>query len=393
MDKLAGKNVEVPVSHMMKNSRKRKLAVFLATSGHSGVDRIMNLLLPSIASKGIQVDLLRVRGKGPHFTSRFENLNIVELGTSHSFTSLLPVVRYLKNERPDALLSDKDRVNQVALTARWIARASTRVVVRFGQMVSKMLESRDVIDRTVHYLSMRYLYRAADAVITPSNGAAADLCDFAHLPSYKVTVIPNPVDTDRLTDLAREPADHQWFNQNEIPVIAGLGELTHRKGFDTLIRAFSLLRARREAKLLIMGRGSGRSELEELVSGLGLRDDVHFAGFIENPFPYLGRASLFVQASRYEGFGMALIEALSLGVPVVATDCPSGPRDILEDGRFGSLVPVGDHHAMAGQMRATLEAPPDPQFLKKAVEPYSMDIVTDRYLQVLGLVQADPGTA
>jgi glycosyltransferase involved in cell wall biosynthesis len=215
-----------------------------------------------------------------------------------------------------------------------------------------------------------------------------DLSEFARFPSRRVAVIPNPIDKNRLTELAREPVDHPWFNRSKIPIIVGLGELTNRKGFDTLIQAFSLLRTQRKSKLLIMGRGRGRADLEKLVTELNLKDDVWFTGFLENPFPYLSNAHLFVQASHYEGFGMALIEALALGVPAVATDCPSGPREILQDGRFGSLVPIGNSEAMAKQMNLTLDSPPDPSFLMQAATPYSLKKVTDRYLQVLGLEDA-----
>lgn len=381
----------------MKNSRdlspSSRLAVFLATSGHSGVDRIMSILLPSIASRGIKVDLLRVRGKGPHLEPDKDNLNVVELGASHSFTSLPALVNYLKKTQPDALLSDKDRVNQVALIARCFARVKTRVVVRFGQTVTRMLETRDILDRSVHHISMRYLYRFADAIISPSEGAAQDMANFARLPRERVTVIPNPIDRDRLCRLAEEPIDHPWFQNDDIPVVIGLGELTQRKGFDTLIRAFSILRQERAARLVIIGRGTGMPELEKLAQEMDLVDDVQFLGFIANPFPYLGKAGLFVQASRYEGFGMALLEALSLGIRVVATDCPSGPREILRDGLFGKLVPVGNVAAMADAMEQSLDSSPDPSLAMEAITPYTLDRITDMYLETLALRSWASGSA
>ena len=347
----------------------------------------MGILLPSIASRGIRVDLLHVEGKGPHIQPDGKNLRIVELGSSHSATSLLTLVHYMRRMKPDALLSDKDRVNQIAIISNKLAGGKTKVAVRFGQTVTRMLETRNILDRSIHHISMRYLYRFADAIISPSEGAALDLANFARMPRERVTVIPNPIDRDWITALSREPADHPWFHQSEIPVIVGLGELTHRKGFDTLIRAFSLLRSEREVRLFIIGRGTGRSELEELALGLDLKDDVQFFGFLENPFPYLGRAHLFVQASRYEGFGLALLEALSLGVPVVATDCPFGPRDILQNGLYGALVPIGDPETMAKHMALILNTPPDPSFLVQAAQPYTLENVTERYIQTLGLSQ------
>jgi len=362
-----------------------KLAVFLATSGHSGVDRIMGLLLPHIAARGIKVDLLHVNGKGPHLPHGIKNLRIVELGSSHSITSLAPVVRYLKREKPDALLSDKDRVNQVALLARRLAGTNTRVVVRSGTTITLTLKRRGALEKLRHLLSMRYLYRMADGILTASEGSAEDLSEFAGIPHKRITVIPNPVDREELFSRAAEPVSHPWFDQDSVPVIVCLGELGGSKDYETLIRAFSILRKGRQARLFIMGGGRRKEALEALVTELDITEDVHFHGYTDNPFPYLGRASLFVQSSHYEGFGMALLEALSLGIPSVSTDCPSGPREILQDGHFGKLVPVGDVDAMAEAISQTLDAPPESKLIMQAAAPYSLDKITDEYIKLLEL--------
>jgi glycosyltransferase involved in cell wall biosynthesis len=338
-----------------------------------------------MASQGIKVDLLQVRGKGPYLPTGIDNLGVIELRSSHSFTSLFPLVRYLKQIRPDALLSDKDRVNQIAIISSKLAGGKVRLAVRFGQTVSKMLETRDILDRFIHNLSMRYLYPFADAIICPSKGAAQDLANFAAIPPERITVIHNPVDREKLYRLADEPIEHPWFINKDIPVIVGLGELTQRKGFDTLIRSFSILRRERAARLFIIGRGNGRHKLEKLVREMDLVDDVQLSGFLENPFPYLKKADLFVQASHYEGFGMALLEALTLGIPSVATDCPSGPREILQDGRFGKLVPVGNVQEMAKAISQTLDEPPVNTFVMQAAHPYSLDKIADEYIKLLGL--------
>ena len=373
----------------MTSDHMGRLAVFLATSGHSGVDRIMGLLLPHIASRGIKVDLLHVNGKGAHLPSGIQNLRVVQLGSSHSFTSLLPVVRYLKEEKPDALLSDKDRVNQVALLARKLAGTKTRVVVRSGTTITLTLKRRGVLEKLRHYLSMRYLYRWADGILTASAGSALDLSSFAEILIEKITVIPNPVDRAELLRLAAEPVSHPWFVDGAEPVITALGELGGSKDHETLIRAFSILRRRRKARLFIMGGGSKMDELQSMVNELDITEDVQFFGYTENPFPYLAKASLFVQSSHYEGFGMALLEALSLGIPSVATDCPSGPRDILQDGRYGILVPVGDADTMARAISQTLDAPPEKVFITQAALPYSLHKIADEYIRLLGLNDQD----
>ena len=370
--------------NLESNRKTSRLAVFLATSGHSGVDRIMGMLLPAIASRGIKVDLLHVNGKGPHIRSDGENLRVIELGSSHSFTSLRPLIRYLKREEPDALLSDKDRVNQVAIAARWLAGVNTRVILRSGTTITKALENRDLTARITHYLSMRYLYKFADAITTPSTGSAQDLSNFAAIPPDRITVIPNPVDTQTIRRLASDPVAHEWFRPNQPPVIVAIGELGGSKDYETLVRAFAILRRERPVRLFIMGEGKGREKLRKLLIELHLEGEVELFGFTKNPFAYLAKSSLFVLSSHYEGFGMALLEALSLGVPSVATDCPFGPGDILQHGRFGALVPVGDTEAMAVQMALTLNNPPDPSFLMEAASPYALERITDRYLEIIG---------
>lgn len=223
--------------------------------------------------------------------------------------------------------------------------------------------------------------------MTPSEGSAMDLAKFAAIPRNKITVIPNPVDFQILKQLASEPPKHKWFNPGEPPVVVGLGELGGSKDYETLIKAFSKVRHKRFLRLFIMGRGKNKRNLEKLSSDLGVTKDIEFFGFVKNPFPYLSRASLFVHSSRYEGFGMALLEALALGVPVVATDCPFGPRDILQNGLYGALVPIGDSETMAKHMALILDTPPAPSFLVQAAQPYSLENVTEQYMQTLGLSQ------
>jgi len=365
--------------------RQGPLAVFLSTSGHSGVDRVMKNLLPAIAARGIRVDLLHVENHGPYMEEPTANLRVVPLGRSHTFTSLGPLVHYLRTVRPEALLSDKDRVNRVAILARKLARVPTRVVVRTGTTVSHDMHKRSAFDRSLHYLSMHYLYRWADAIITPSAGAAADLAAFARIASTRVSWVPSPVATEQLQAAAREPLDKRWTDAKHRPLVVGVGELSGRKDFATLVRAFAKLRTQRPAKLLILGEGRERPALTRLCGELGIADDVELAGFVANPYPYLAAADLYVHSARYEGSPVALMEAVALGTPVVSTDCPSGPREILQDGRYGPLVPVGDDAAMATAMGAVLDTPPSRNEMRRAAEPYTLENSTDRYLEILGL--------
>ncbi|MCX8018578.1 MAG: glycosyltransferase, partial [Rhodocyclaceae bacterium] len=169
------------------------------------------------------------------------------------------------------------------------------------------------------------------------------------------------------------------------PVILGLGELGARKDFATLIRAFARLRARRRARLLILGRGRQRERLLALAAALGVKDDVALPGFVPDPYAYLAHAALFVLSSRWEGLPFALVEALAVGTPAVATDCPSGPREVLADGRYGALVPVGDDRALAEAMEATLDRPLPRLVLQQAARRFEIESATSAYLSAMGL--------
>lgn len=362
----------------------KRIACLFATSGHSGVDRIMQRLLPSMAARGYQVDLLQVRGHGPHIEPG-PNLEVIDLGAAHVGTALPGLIRYLRRRRPQVIFSDKDRVNRTALLGRLLSGSRARLALRNGTTVSVDLADRKPLDRWLQLRSMRRLYRHADAVLMPSAGAAEDFARLSGLPRERIRVVPSPVVSERLFELAAAPVDHPWLADKRAPVILGVGELCARKDFETLIRAFARLRRHREAKLIILGRGKRRDRLLQLAQALGVAGDVDLPGFDANPYRYMARADVFALTSRWEGLGLVLVEALALGTPVVATDCPNGPAEVLERGRYGALVPVGDDEALAKALNGTLEQRPDAHALREASLRYTVEASTDAYLAAMGL--------
>ncbi|MBA1147706.1 glycosyltransferase [Ectothiorhodospiraceae bacterium WFHF3C12] len=345
----------------------------------------MRNLLPEFARRGLRVDLLRISGHGPYFDAPPAGVRFVDLGARHVDTAFPALIRYLRRNRPRAMLTDKDRVNRAALWARRLTGVPRRLVVRMGMTVSLNLERRGGWARFSQRFSIRHFYPWADGIVTPSRGAGDDLAALAGLPGERVTVIPNPVVDDALYAAAAEPVDHPWFAAGEAPVVVGAGELSERKDFATLVRAFARVRARRPCRLVILGRGRQREALLALAAELGVAGDVDLPGFAANPYAYMARAGCFAMTSRLEGAGIALIEALALGTPVVSTDCPSGPAETLENGRYGPLVDVGDDQALAASIGELLDAPPDRDFLRAGAARYSVARVADRYLAVLGL--------
>ncbi len=345
----------------------------------------MQHLLPELARRGYPVDLLHVRKHGPRLDEQPAGINIIDLKTQHTYSSLPAVISYLRQQRPAVLLSDKDRVNRTALLARFLARVPSYLVLSSGTTISIDLQNRGAFERWLQRNSMGKLYPYADNIIVTSEGVADDMSQYTGLERERIQVVPSPVIPDSLLHEELPVPDHPWFRDKNVPLILSVGELCGRKDFATLLQAFALLHQKKPCRLMILGRGKRRENLLELASKLGVAESVAFPGFVDSPYAYMAHADLFAFTSRWEGLGFVLIEALAVGTPVVSTDCPSGPAEILQNGRFGPLVPVGDIEALAKAMQNTLDNPLPADQLRLAAHPYTVSAATDAYLQAMGL--------
>jgi glycosyltransferase involved in cell wall biosynthesis len=340
-------------------------------------------LAGGIADTGAAVDLVLVRAEGPFLSTVPDNVRLIDLGTQRTLTSILALARYLRRERPAAMLAALTHVNIAAILATWLARRCSRVVVSERSTISQ--EAAEVTAPTVR-LALRlapWLYPRADGIVTVSQGAAEDLARYCRIPLERVVVLNNPVVGPALLRRAAEPLDHPWFAPGQPPVILAVGRLNPEKEFDTLIRAFAELARRHPARLMILGRGKEQAALEALISELGVGDRVALPGFADNPYAYMARASVHVLSSRWEGSPNVLVEAMACGTPVVATDCRSGPSELLEGGRLGPLVPVGDVSALAAGIEQALVAPVPREELQKRAAMFSVAHAAQAYLRVL----------
>jgi glycosyltransferase involved in cell wall biosynthesis len=288
------------------------------------------------------------------------------------------------------MLVAKDRAGRAALLARLLSGVPTRIVLRLGTTLSEALQHRSALARWLRYWPIRRLYPRLDGIVAVSQGVADDIAAIARLPAERVRVIRNPVITPELGTLAAASVDHPWLAPGAPPVVLGIGRLTRQKDFPTLIRAFAQVRRQRPLRLILLGEGRDREALEALARREGVEADIAMPGFQANPYAWLIRARLFVLSSRWEGSPNALTEAMALGVPVVATDCPSGPRELLQGGRHGPLVPVGDVDALARAMQQALDHPLPPETLRAAVQEYRAEASARRYLEALGLSSRSP---
>ncbi len=342
-------------------------------------------LARGITQRGVMVDFLMSRAEGPYISSLPPEVRVVEFGTSHPLKILPPLVHYLRQEQPTVLLAAKDRAYRVAIWARRLARSSTRVVVRAGTTVSQRIKGQNPIKKWRSHRTMRKLYPQADMIIAVSQGVGRDVARITRIPLERIHVIPNPVVTPEMSTLAQAPVDDPMFAQGSPPVILGAGGFRRQKDFPTLLRAFARVRKERPACLVILGRGRGRPRLEALAKKLGIEKDFCLPGFVTNPYAYMAQSALFVLSSAWEGLANVLVEALAVGTPVVSTDCKSGPREILQNGRYGPLVAVGDVEGLSKAILETLENPLDARALKSAAELYTIEASTDQYITALGL--------
>lgn len=342
--------------------------------------RMMVHLANGFSRRGFLVDLVLANAEGSYLPEVSSTVNLVNLRSKRVVFSLHGLVCYLRKQRPTALLSALNHANVVACIAHKISAVETRLVISERNTLSFELPT-NLRGRVVPWF-MRRVYPWAHEVVAVSQGVADDLVQSIGISSNKVRTIYNPVVNNELQEKAKEQINHHWFDVDASPVILGVGRLTKQKDFNTLIQAFARIFAKRPVRLLLLGEGDLRNELERTVLELGLGQSVSFLGFVSNPYAYMSRASVFVLSSRWEGLPGALIQAMACGTPVVSTDCPSGPREILENGKWGRLVPVGDADALALAIEQTLDQSTSPQVEHRARD-FGEDQAVKEYLKVL----------
>jgi glycosyltransferase involved in cell wall biosynthesis len=363
-----------------------KVTLFLRYIGGGGAETAMVYLARGFVERGLKVDFVLSQAEGPHLWKIPPEVRIVDLKSSGNLAILGALIRYLKQEQPVALLSALHFNNEIAIAAKHIARVKTRVIVCEQNTLSQRSRNETRLIKRATPLFARFAYPWADQVVAVSQGVAKDLNDLLGLPMDQMQVIYNPAVTPELQAKAEEPLDHPWFAAGEPPVILGVGKLEPQKDFPTLLRAFAQIRKAQPARLVILGWGPEpeKQKLKDLIQELGIEADVDLPGYVNNPFAYMARAAVFVLSSRWEGFGNVIAEAMAVETPVVSTNCESGPAEILKDGEYGELVPVGDSQALADAVLAVLAGrvkPVDTGWLNN----FSLATVTQNYLDVMGV--------
>ena len=360
-----------------------RIAIFMQDLRAGGAERMMLNLARGLVAVGARPYLVLVRASGDLMPLVPASVPVVDLQRRRTVQAIRVLAAHLRAARPAAVLASQVHVNVAAVIAGRLSRSGVRIVVSERAQTSAHFNSyRSGLVGLAHR-AIPWAYRRADGIIAVSRGVADDLATFARLPRGRITVLNNPVVTPDLLELAAAPVDHPWFERGEPPVILGVGRLHPQKDFGTLLHAFARLRQRCHARLVIVGEGDERRFLESLAAELGVAADVDLPGFTPNPYRFMAHAAVVALSSRWEGSPNVLVEAMACGTPVVATDCPSGPAETLENGRYGALVPMGDPTALADALGRTLDTPLSAEDLVARSRDFEMATASLAYLRVL----------
>ena len=357
-----------------------KLTFFIQDFEGGGAQHMFINTANEFAKRGYQVDLLVVNDSGPNKERVLSNVNIVNMDKPRSLSALMPMARYYRHAKPDILLSAMTHSNVVAILARIMSFTNTtKLIVTERTFLSVHIQKTASTRDKTFSLATKIFYRFADKVIGISKGVAEDIRQLARLMPEKVGYIYNPVVTEQLRIDFEQDLPNTLKDHAQQKLIVTSGRLSFEKDQETLLRAFSILHKTHDAKLVFLGNGPLEEKLQKTAIELGVNEHVLFAGFVNNSLVYMKQADLFVMSSLLEGFCNTIVEALYCGLSVVSTDCPSGPREILKDGEFGHLTPVGDAAALASAMIAALERPSDAEKQKERALCFTVDTICDEY--------------
>ena len=361
----------------------------MATNLDGGIGRNKMNLVRALAAEGIKPVLLLERLDGPFVSHLRDAAPIIKLPTTHPWTGAIALARLIRRLRPRVMLPSTVRLTELTLRARWLSGRRPAVFANVHNTYSIKYSSLDPKKWRKRQHKISRYYPRCDGVICVSQGAADDLAKLSDIPKDRLHIIYNPMVTDKLQSLKQAPTDHPWFN-NDIPIILGVGRLEAAKNFPLLIEAFEQVRQRRSIRLAIIGDGSQHEALSRRIQQSPYVQDITLLGHQDNPFRFMARANVFVLSSSFEGLPGVLIEALACGTPVVATDCPSGPSEILEEGKWGKLVPTGDaeklSEAIASQLGNPIKPPPS------AAKRFRDHEIAREYLRTTGLQRDLPST-
>lgn len=362
---------------------KMKIALFISSFRGGGAERAMLVFSSELIRRGYDVDLVVSSSKGPLATSVPMGVRIVDLGQPRMMRAIFALSKYLKRERPQVIYSTVVHANVGCVIASKISGTNVPVVVRESNV--PVTEPKKTFSRWLTFKLVPLTYSRARAVIAVSDGVAAELRAVSPKLASLIHVVPTPVIYPELLAKAELPSGHPWIDIEAVPVIVGAARLQPHKGFVALVRAFAEIRAAAPLRLIILGEGPEHDRILNEAARLNVADDVSLPGFIDNPFPFMKKAAVFALVSEYEGMPNVLVQAMALATPVVATNCPSGPSEVLEGGKYGELIPVNDHAALVAALRKLIGSNRRHDSAERVRAVFGSEEATTRYLAVAGI--------
>ncbi len=359
---------------------QKRIALFIPSLSGGGAERVAISLAKGFIAYGHQVDLILVSAKGPLLQFVPEEVRIIDLKKKRAIAGIIPLAKHLRKEKYDALISFLNNANTVAVLAKLLANFKGKVILTVHGMSFLGFLKEGGLKNIVLYFSMRLLYNKANMVVGVSSELTKELKQYLHLKN--ACCIHNPID---IIDAHTDYIDDEIINikKGYDKILIGIGRLIEVKNFHLLVRSFNDIHREQSAFLIILGEGAERPRLEKLINDLGISDRVILKGFVNNPHAYLKHADLFVLSSSWEGFGLVIAEALALGKTIVSTDCYTGPAEILENGKYGYLVPVNDQNKLSQAMIYSLRNPLNPTELKRRAADFTIEKVIEKYIRAI----------
>lgn len=352
------------------------IILFIGDLTIGGAERVTVNLANQLAENGHQVEVLVVTEQGELVSELLRSVKFSVLSVNRIRWSMVPLARHLRRSRPDTVISFLTGANVMTILAAQISRVSSQIIVTEHSTQSEAQAFSKKRDMAL----AKYTYAFADHVVGVSRGVSEDIRKWAKISHDKVSTIYNPVvDEDQLT-IVYDPPSHQWFQDNKISVVLSVGRHVKSKDYPTLIRAFArLAKEQEDTRLLLLGGGELTSEYKSLAEHLGVHKKVDMPGFLSDPYPYMSHSDVFALSSMLEGLSLVLIESMACGTPVVSTDCPNGPSEVLVDGKYGELVPIGDSKALKDALSRTLSNPLSGEKLQERARDFSIQKATRQY--------------
>lgn len=348
-----------------------------------GAEKSIIKMCNEISRRGINVELVLVKAEGVNLPYINKKVKVIDLNLSRSLFSIIKLTKYLIKANPDVLISAMKHANIPAIISTLLARnngSKTKVIISERSNASQSLINNKSFKNTILLWMMKFFYPKADRVVGISKGVSEDIQTLIKLKSSKVCTIYNPVVENSLILKSQEKIRCAWFNDIKVPIVIAVGRLTKAKGFDNLINSFSVVLKETDSHLVILGEGEEREYLEILITELNLEKKISLPGYVDNPYKYLVNSKVFVLSSIWEGFGNVLVEALTCGCNVVSSDCPSGPKEIINVFKKGTLVPVNDIESMGIGILKELIADKDLTIRKKH---FTTEACVDDYLNLV----------